>query len=145
MCFVLLLTNQTLAQDVNVDVGAVEVEVLAKTSLSWDGMALPDYKEGEPEITILKITIPPKTELALHKHPVINAGVLLTGELTVITEQGEILYLKVGDSIIEVVEKWHYGKNEGSEQAEIIVFYAGIKGVPITIKKTNETEGGYNE
>jgi len=41
-----------------------------------------------------------------------------------------------GDSIVEVVDKWHYGINEANEPAVIIVFYAGIQGKPITIKKS---------
>jgi quercetin dioxygenase-like cupin family protein len=44
--------------------------------------------------------------------------------------------MKAGDSIVEVVNKWHYGINEGNEPAEIIVFYAGIKGKPVTVEKT---------
>ncbi len=58
----------------------------------------------------------------------------MKGELTVITLDGKVLQLKPYDPIIEVVNTWHYGKNEGSEPAEIIVFYAGEKGEPITIK-----------
>ncbi|MDY7002072.1 MAG: cupin domain-containing protein, partial [Thermodesulfobacteriota bacterium] len=38
-------------------------------------------------------------------------------------------------SIVEVVNTWHYGKNEGNETAEIIVFYAGIVDEAVTIKK----------
>jgi len=49
--------------------------------------------------------------------------------------QNNILKLKAGDYIVEVVSKWHYGKNEGDVPPEIIVFYAGIKGMPINIKK----------
>ena len=113
----------------------VKVEVLAKASTSWNGSPLPAYKKGEPEITIQRITIPPKVRLPLHKHPVINAGVLLKGKLTVVTKTGEILHLKSGDPIIEIVNQWHYGKNEGTEPAEIIVFYAGAVGEPITIEK----------
>jgi quercetin dioxygenase-like cupin family protein len=109
---------------------------LAKTSSSWDGKALPDYPEGKPEVTILRITIPPKARLPVHKHPVINAGVMLKGELTVVTENKKTLHLKAGDSIVEVVNTWHYGINEGDEPAEIIVFYAGVHGAPITIKET---------
>lgn len=131
ICLTLLLSNNVLAQDVN----TVKVEVLAKTSSSWDGGSLPDYPKGKPEITILRITIPPGVQLPLHKHPVINAGVLLKGELTVVTEDNKTLHLKAGDSIVEVVNKWHHGKNEGNKPAEIIVFYAGIRGTPITIKK----------
>ena len=131
ICLTLLLSSNVWAQDVN----TVKVDVLAKTSSSWDGRDLPDYTKGKPEITILRITIPQGVQLPLHKHPVINAGILLKGELTVVTEDNKTLHLKAGDSIVEVVNKWHYGKNEGNKPAEIIVFYAGILGTPITIKK----------
>ena len=131
ICFILSLTSNVWAQEVN----TVKVDVLAKTSVSWDGRALPNYAEGKPEITILRIKIPPKVQLPLHEHPVINVGVLLKGELTVVTKDKETLHLKAGDSIVEVVDKWHYGKNEGYEPAEIIVFYAGVQDTPITIKK----------
>ena len=117
------------------DTTGVTVAVLAKTGASWDGNSLPAYPTSTPEITILRITIPAGTILPLHEHPVINAGVLLKGELTVITEDDKILNLKAGDSIVEVVNKWHYGKNTGSEPAEIIVFYAGTPDTPITVKK----------
>ncbi len=113
----------------------VEVILLKKSSKSWNKKALPSYNLGVPEITILKITIPPKTILPLHKHPVINAGVLLKGSLTVTTESGRQLEIQEGDAIIEVVQEWHYGENKGSEPAEIIVFYAGTKGTPLSIKK----------
>ncbi len=130
----LLLSSYVWSQDVN----TTKVDILAKASSSWDGRPLPYYAKGKPEVTILRITIPPKIKLSLHKHPVINAGVLLKGELTVVTEDKKTLHLKAGDSIVEVVNKWHYGKNEGNEPAEIIVFYAGIQGIPITIKETIE-------
>ncbi len=126
----LLISNPLWADDVP----GVKVEVLAKASSSWDGGGLPDYGEGEPEVTILRITISPGIKLPLHKHLVINAGVLLKGKLTVVTKDGKTLDLAAGDSIVEVVNKWHYGKNEGTEPAEIIVFYAGIRGAPLTIR-----------
>ena len=131
ICLTLLLLSNVLAEDVS----NVAVDVLSKTGSSWDGKSLPDYPTGKPEITILRIKIPAKTQLPLHKHPVINAGVLLSGELTVVTEDNKTLYLKAGDSIVEVVDKWHYGKNEGNEPAEILVFYAGSLGTPITVKR----------
>lgn len=114
---------------------AAKVDVLAKTSKSWNGATLPNYPTGEPEVTILRIGIPAGAELPLHEHPVINAGVLISGELTVITKAKEVLHLKAGDSIVEVVDTWHYGKNEGKVTADIIVFYAGEKGQAITVKK----------
>ncbi len=130
VCLPILLSTHTWAGDAS----TVKVEVLAKADSSWDGDALPGYVQGITEVTILKVSVPPKVQLPLHKHLVINAGVLLKGELTVVTEDKETLHLKAGDPIIEVVDTWHYGKNEGDEVAEIIVFYAGIKGMPITVK-----------
>lgn len=130
----LLLSSHAWSRDVN----TVKVDVLAKTSTSWDGGTLPDYATGKPEVTILRITIPPKVKLPLHKHPVINTGVLLKGELTVVTEDKKTLHLEAGDPIVEVVNTWHYGINEGNLPAEIIVFYAGIEGTPITIKETSK-------
>lgn len=113
----------------------VKVDVLAKSTLSWDGNVLPNYPVGKPEITILKIAIAPKTTLPLHQHPLINAGVLLKGTLTVITEDKKVLYLKAGEALIEVVDKWHYGVNEGEETAEIVVFYAGVQGQALSQTK----------
>ncbi len=130
ICLVFLLWGGAAA-----DEGKVRVDVLAKTGSSWDGSLLPSYPAGAPEITILKITIPPGVQLPLHRHPVINAGVLLSGELTVVTEDNKTLHLKAGDSIVEVVNKWHYGKNEGDKTAELIVFYAGTLNSPITVPK----------
>jgi len=131
ICLVLLLSSNVLAADIN----SVQANVLAKTSLSWDGSHLPGYPRGTPEVTILRIKIPPGGQLPVHKHPVINAGVLLNGELTVVTDDNRTLHLKAGDPIVEVVNQWHYGKNEGKEMAEIIVFYAGALDLPITIEK----------
>lgn len=131
ICFALLLSTNAWAEDLN----AVRVDVLAKTSLSWDGSRLPDYSKGTPEITILRIKIPPGAQLPLHEHPVINAGVLLSGELTVVTEDNKTLHLKAGEPIVEVVNKWHYGKNEGDKTAEILIVYAGVLDTAITIKK----------
>lgn len=116
----------------------INVEVITKSSASWDGETLPTYPQGQPEVTILKITIAPKAKLPLHQHFVINAGVLLTGKLTVITEKGETLHMSAGDPIVEVVDKWHYGINEGESPAQIIVFYAGIKGKANTLIKQEE-------
>ncbi|MCP4021834.1 MAG: cupin domain-containing protein [Desulfobacteraceae bacterium] len=131
-CLFLILSTYAWAQDA----AQVKVDVLAKSSDSWNGKALPGYPDSKPEITILRILIPPKTRLPEHMHPVINAGVLIKGQLTVVTDKNKILRLKAGDPIIEVVDTWHYGENNGDETADIIVFYAGVKGEPITVKKS---------
>jgi quercetin dioxygenase-like cupin family protein len=132
-CLTVLLSAHVWAKETHF----IESKELAKSSLSWDGNPLPNYPEGQPEVTILRITIPPGVQLPMHEHPVINAGVLISGELTVVTTENKTLHLQAGDPIIEVVNTWHYGKNEGQAPAEIIVFYAGISSKPITIKQAN--------
>ena len=113
----------------------VEVEVLAKTSTSWNGAPLPEWQAGKPEITLLRIRVAPNTRLGMHKHPMINAGVLISGTLRVTTLDGQVLELQAGDPIVEVVETWHYGENAGTEEAEIIVFYAGTEGQQLSIAR----------
>lgn len=116
-------------------ISKVEVTTLAKTTESWNGTQLPKYLDGNPEVTILKIIIPPKTKLPVHKHPEINAGVLLKGNLRVISKDNDTLNLKAGEAAVELVNSWHYGENFGTEPVEIIVFYAGVEGTPITVLK----------
>lgn len=109
-------------------------ELIAESYLSWNGDSLPAYPEGKPKITIVKVTIPPHATLPNHYHPVINAGVLLKGELTVVDIAGNELEMKAGDPIIEVVNTIHHGINKGDVPAEILVFYAGADGMGIVVK-----------
>ena len=111
------------------------VKELIKTSKSWDGKLLIPYPQGQPEITIRRITIPAGARLETHSHPVINAGVLMSGQLMVETTDGKVLHLKAGDPIVEVVNTLHYGINEGTVPAEIVVFYAGTVGQAVTVSK----------
>lgn len=121
LCLLVFLSSSLFAT------GNVESVTLAKSNNSWDGSALPAYPKEAPEISVLKITIPAHTMLPLHKHPIINAGFMVKGSLKVVTDANKTLYLKAGDALIEVVDRWHYGVNEGDEPVEIVVFYAGTK------------------
>jgi quercetin dioxygenase-like cupin family protein len=126
MIILIMMTSTPLQAD------DIVVEELIRSTSSWDGEPLPIYPEGQPEITILKFTIPAGAKLASHTHSVINAGVLLSGTLTVVSEDQEELHLKPGDALIELVDKLHHGQNDGTEPAVILVFYAGIKGEEFT-------------
>ena len=104
---------------------SIVVKELVKTTKSWDGEFLRPYPQGQPEITIRRISIPAGARLDTHIHAVINAGVLMSGQLTVVTADGKTLHLKEGEPIVEVVNTSHYGINQGMVPAEIVVFYAG--------------------
>ncbi|UTZ41193.1 cupin domain-containing protein [Vibrio campbellii] len=113
---------------------SAEAEVVLQTTTSWDGTTLPEYPKGQPEVTILKITVPKGVQLPMHHHPVINAGIVLKGEITVTKQDEDKIVLKAGDAIAEVVDQWHFGASTGDEPTEILVFYAGVKDKPITVK-----------
>ena len=129
-CWILFFTATLPAKE-----PGIAVKELARTEKSWDNTLLPSYPAGQPEIRILSITVPPGEKLPLHQHPVINAGVLITGHLRVHTKEGKILDLHAGDAIVEVVDTWHWGESLGSTPAHIIVFYAGRADMQVTIKQ----------
>lgn len=40
--------------------GQIKFTILEKSTKSWDSKPLPNYPNGQPEITIIKVIIPPK-------------------------------------------------------------------------------------
>ncbi|MEG2612763.1 MAG: cupin domain-containing protein [Alistipes sp.] len=104
--------------------GVVRTQILAASS-SWDGVVLPNYPQGVPRVTILRITIAPHAKLAMHRHLMINAGMVLAGELTVVAKSGITAQFKSGEGVIELVDTWHYGENRGDTPVELVMFYAG--------------------
>ena len=121
----------------NQNLGEIKVTQILKATKQWDGNQLPHYPSKNPEITILSYEIPPGIRLPMHKHPVINAGVVLQGKLTVITKDGKQLTLNSGDSIVELVNKWHYGINQDTVPVKLIMFYVGEVGTPLVIKEND--------
>ncbi len=111
------------------------VEKLAETRRSWDGALLPKIQTKETKVSVLRISIAAGEKLAMHKHPVVNVGYLLQGELTVYKKDGKKIQIKEGESLVEVVNTWHYGENTGDSEAVIVVVYVGDAKTPITVKK----------
>ena len=104
---------------------AANSETVIKTDTHWNNQAIKPIHIEHPQITMLRITIPAGEKLAMHKHPILNIGYLTKGELTVRSENGDVLVLKPGDPIVELVDVWHYGESTGIEDAEIVVTYVG--------------------
>lgn len=114
---------------------AATSEILQKSQSSWNNSPIKQMNLTEPEVTVVRIQIPKGEKLPLHQHPILNVGYLTKGELTVHTEKDEVLVLKAGDPIIEVIDTWHYGESTGNEDAEIVVVYVGNKGDTFTVTK----------
>jgi quercetin dioxygenase-like cupin family protein len=139
IAFVLTLAQHVCADDMRkhyyTDIPGIEANVLIKTTTSWNGSTLPPYGEGQPEITIIRYRFAPGASIPMHMHPVINAGVLLKGELQIFTKTGEKITLKEGEPLVELFKEWHYGSNPGTEAVDLIVVYAGTVGTPLTIRE----------
>ena len=115
----------------------IVTELVVRSGDDWTGSPLTSYLTSAPEVAVMRFTIPPQTALPIHKHPAINAAYVMDGELTVFQEGGIQRNFKKGEVVIEMVEKWHHGINQGSVPVELVVFYATTKGLPLAIKKSN--------
>jgi quercetin dioxygenase-like cupin family protein len=109
----------------------VKSEVLLQTTSPWDGSEYAMYPRGHPQLSVLKVTIPPHTALDWHSHPMPNAAYVISGELTLETRRGKSRSFKAGDAIAETVNVVHRGIS-GSEATVLIVFYAGTPSLPLT-------------
>ena len=114
---------------------AAEKEVLLKTTSTWDNAKYEKLKIKNPEVTVLKIVINVNEELPVHKHDLVNIAYVKKGTLTVISDDNKEITLHEGDVLPELIGKYHYGKNTGKEPVELIVFYVGQKGTPLSVNK----------
>jgi quercetin dioxygenase-like cupin family protein len=113
----------------------IEVQQILQTTQSWDGVNYQSYPTGEPQLTVLRITVPPNTALHWHHHPVISVGYVLSGELTLEKKAtGERTIVHPGQALAETVQTTHRGFTT-NEPVELVVFYVGQVGVPITINE----------
>lgn len=119
----------------SLNVYAANSEQVIQTTVYWDQQPIKPIHIDNPQVTILRITIPVGEKLPMHKHPVLNVGYLTKGELTVYSEKGGVLVLRPGDPIVELVDEWHYGESTGTEDAEIVVTYVGDKTDGLSVPK----------
>ena len=96
---------------------------------------MPAYNKGQPEIVILRNVVPPGKVIPSHTHTVIAAGMILSGELTVIDDNNNRVVLKEGDAMIEAVGEYYSAVNEGSEPAVILAFFASVEGEPLIVER----------
>ncbi|WP_278353757.1 cupin domain-containing protein [Chryseobacterium gleum] len=110
----------------------IESVTLLKTTKSWDGTTYPAYPSSQPEISVLKIAVPPNSALNWHKHPVINAAYVEKGEIQIERkEDGKTQWVRKGQVLPEMVNTGHRGKT-GEQGATLIVFYSGTPDIPLS-------------
>lgn len=105
----------------------MKIEKLLETNKAWNGQEIGGWPKGKPVTRVLKYTVPPKTDMDWHTHPIPNVAHVLKGELTVEIKDGVSQKFKAGDTFEEVVNIVHRGRNLGTEEIELIVFYASTE------------------
>ena len=112
----------------------VTSEELIRTSQSWDGVELPDYFQGRPELVAVKYVFPAGKKLGWHHHPVMNYGVLMQGELTIIGQDGKEKVVHEGEAVVEMVNTIHHGENRGTKPVILYMFYLSQKDLPLAVQ-----------
>lgn len=108
-----------------------QVETLIQSTSSWDGTPYKAYPPGQPQITVLRITLPPHTTMAWHSHPMPIAGYILSGELTIEKRDGTTKQFVAGQAVAETIESIHRGTT-GATPVVVIAFCPGTPGVPVS-------------
>lgn len=115
-------------------------EPLLKETRSWDGGPIA-YPEGQPEITAVMLRIEEGQDPPFHCHPVPTMGYVLSGKVEVETREGRRKVLGPGEPLVEVMGTVHRGRALAGP-VEILVFYAGALGMPVTVRPEDDP-GGY--
>lgn len=119
----------------------LHAEPILQATTSWDGGEI-SYPEGQAEITSVILRINEGDKPPFHCHPVPTMGYALKGVVEVETREGKKVVVKAGEPLVEVMRTVHRGVAlEGP--AEIVVFYAGAEGVPVTVLPENDPDGKY--
>ena len=122
--------------------GATKVEIieLKCTSQSWDGVELPDYPVGKPELVVRRYVFPRGSRLGWHHHPVMNYGIVQQGELTIIGIDGKEKTVRAGEAVVEMVGTIHHGENRGDKTVVLDMYYVSQKGTPLAVQHPEITK-----
>lgn len=119
---------------------SVQTTELIRTTQSWDGGELPDYLQGRPEVVAMKYEIPAGQKLGWHHHPVMNHGILVQGELTIVSLDGTEKVVHEGEAVVEMVGTIHHGENRGTKPVILYMFYLSQPGMPLSVPHPEITQ-----
>jgi hypothetical protein len=93
----------------------IDVQQILQTTQSWDGKNYQSYPSGQPQLTVLRIRIPPDTALHCHHHPVISVG-YVSGHLTTgKRDTGERVIVHAGQTAAETLQTTHRGSRRTNQ------------------------------
>lgn len=112
----------------------VSATVLKSSSVTGNGQKIVYPVTDKAEVTAMTVNLAPGAETGWHSHPIPVYAYVVEGKLDVELEGGQVITYRSGDAIIEVANSLHNGRNQGSEDVRLVVFYTGAEGTPNVVK-----------
>jgi len=93
------------------------------------------YPSGKARIKSMLATMEPGQKTGWHKHGVPTYGYILEGQITVdYGDRGKTTYF-AGEGVLEAMDYWHEGINDGDVPARVVVVFMGAEGAENVIYK----------
>lgn len=112
----------------------IGVTPLLRTTMTASGQPIQYPETGSPQVTAVKVRIPPGAETGWHEHPYPCYAYILSGTLTVEIRGGKTRELLPGEALVEVVNTPHNGINKSDKPVELVMFVTGEVGKPFTVR-----------
>jgi quercetin dioxygenase-like cupin family protein len=114
------------------------IKDLLRTDTTSIGQKITYPEFADPEVTMLKITIPPGKSTGWHKHNFPVFAQVLKGTLTVELEDHREIKFKEESTFAEMRDTYHNGKNMEDSDLVLIAIYMGGKGQKLSIMKEKQ-------
>jgi quercetin dioxygenase-like cupin family protein len=114
------------------------IKELLRTDTTSIGQEITYPEFADPEVTMLKITIPPGKSTGWHKHNFPVFAYDVKGTLTVELEDHREIHFKEESTFAEMRETYHNGTNMEDSDLVLIAIYMGGKGQKLSIMKENQ-------
>lgn len=102
------------------DAPKVTVKPILTTTTTASGQ--PIAVPANPQVIVSTYEIPAGASLPFHKHPFPRYAYVMAGDLSVMNrDTNETYRYKTGDFIVEVLDQWHMGRNEGKTPVKLLV------------------------
>jgi quercetin dioxygenase-like cupin family protein len=113
----------------------VKVQPLLKSGKTVLGQPLGYREDGPLEVTSEIITVAPGGVIPDHVHLTPMYAYILEGAVTVHYPGGVTNTYRQGQAMLEAINTWHRGVNEGAVPVRILVVNIGVGGVPNTLAR----------
>lgn len=109
------------------------VTPLLEASKTFTGQPI-RFPQGDNQLTAVLAEIAPGGQSGRHMHPVPLFVYILEGSLTIEMEGHGTHTFTAGQSLAEVTNMWHNGRNLGNKPARFLIVFAGQIGTPNLIR-----------